>query len=77
MRMMDALPAEVAAKYERPRQVFREEKDLPKDFRGLCRRYSTLRGQRREWVAYLKRPVARDLWVLAPEEYCLATVSVA
>ena len=75
--MLTALPQDVAAKYSVPRDVFRDEAELPRQFASLCQRYSRLRGNRHEWIAYLHPPVAPDLWHLAPEEDTVATVSVA
>ena len=75
--MQTALPSDVAAKYSAPRDFFRDEAELPRQFASLCQRYSRMRGNQREWIAYLYRPVAPDLWHLAPEEDTVGTVSVA
>ena len=75
--MLTALPRDVAAKYSVSRDVFRDEAELPRQFASLCQRYFRMRGNRQEWIAYLHRPVAPDLWNLAPEEDTVATVSVS
>ena len=77
IEMLDVLPPEIAEKYRDQRLLFRREEDLPQNYGALCRRYSRIRGVRREWLEYLHRPVAQELSVLAPEEECIASVSVA
>ena len=75
--MSDVLPPDIAEKYRDQRLLFRREEDLPQNYGALCKRYSHMRGARREWLEYLHRPIAQELWVLAPEEECIASVSVA
>ena len=77
IRMLDVLPAELAAAYGDPKRVFKAEKDLSRPFEQLCRRYSRFSGPSSEWIKYLRRPVARELWHLAPASAAAATVSVA
>ena len=77
IKMLDAFPPEIADQYRDRRALFRSEEDLPQNCGALCKRYSRMRGPRREWLEYLHRPVAQELWVLAPEEECIASVSVA
>ena len=77
IEMLDVLPHNVAEKCRDQRLLFCREEDLPQNYGALCKRYSRIRGARREWVEYPHRPIAQELWVLAPEEECIASVSVA
>ena len=75
--MLDVLPPDIAEKYRDQRLLFRREEDLPQNYGALCKRYSRMRGPRREWLEYFHRPVVQELWVLSPEEECIAIVSAA
>ena len=75
--MLSVLPTEIAQVYRDPRRAFRPEIELPKVLKELCQRYSRFGGPWTEWVKYLNRPVAQELWHLAPESAAVATTSVA
>ena len=75
--MLEALPPRMAEVYREPRACFREEAELPHNFKKMCQRYSRFNGPRKEWIRYLHRQVARRLWRLLPESEAVATESIA
>ena len=75
--MLEALPPRMAEVYRQPRACFREEAELPQNFKTMCQRYSRFNGPRKQWLRYLHQPVARRLWRLLPEEDAVATTSIA
>ena len=77
IEMLAVLPEKMAEVYAAPSKIFKEVANLPGGHEELCRRYSRFGGPRAQWIAYLNRPVASQLWHLAPAEAAIATTSIA
>ena len=75
--MLEVLPAEMAEVYASSEKVFKGEAELAKGHGELCRRFSRFGGPRAQWVEYMNRPIAAQLWVLVPEAQAVATTGVA
>jgi len=75
--MMEALPADVAARYSDIDSILRP----PDASRQPCEQDSyacdSVLGERREYLEYLKRPDVQQLWDLIPAEDAVHTMSIA
>ena len=65
IRMLDVLPEWAAQAYRDPVRLFVPAEELPGTHGERCRAFTQVLGDRDQWVRYLHRPIAQELWHLA------------